>query len=455
MMSASLAAIYWLRTRLEEISQKTDSLKSKAPFSAAITTPTAVTPAKLNLPSGLAGASLEAMQQIHARFNAGDFGAALSLADKAALNETLSAPFQDWLRDQMPALLVSAGWLQIKLGKCDEAVNILKRSDALHRDAHSAKGLAFCAYKLKNMVLADEQFGYYLKQKPDDVELSLLYADLLESDLRFDDAVRVLEDSKKLYPRDEALTQKIHSMQAKIAESGNQNSTSSEHIILTYRSDEHEGLVESVLEILESAIDEYAEKYGFHPPKQPIEVILYSESSYREVVNAGPAWNEGIFDGRMRIPIKPAFTAEPGMNTLRRILRHELSHALLAYMTDFRDIPSWFNEGLAQRIECESGCSQSFFPATPGKFLSQESLLVPYSSYAAIKAERSYRQSLYLIYTLENDEYNAGDDVLARLIQPLHATSNLSSDGILAPIGLTFAALHQKAEKFWDKRKTF
>jgi tetratricopeptide (TPR) repeat protein len=452
-MIASILVIYWVRARLNEVFEKADALQAKK-IEAAITPVPTIT-AQLTLPPGLEGISLQTMQLIHARFNAGDFGAALALADKSAVDEALSADFQTWLGQQMPILLVSAGWLQIKLGNCDEAVNILKRSDALARDVHSAKGLAFCAYKLKNMVLADEQFSYYLKQNPNDAELSLLYADLLESDLRFDDAVRVLEDSKKLRPNDEALAQKIASMQAKISESSNQNSTTSEHITLTYRSEEHEGLVESVLQILESAIDEYAEKYGFQVPKQTIEVILYPEASYRDVVNAGPAWTEGIFDGRMRIPIKPAFVAEPGMNTLRRILRHELSHALLAYMTDFREIPSWFNEGLAQRLECEDGCNRQFFPATPGKFLSQESLLVPYSSYAAIKAERSYRQSLYLIYVLEHDEYNASEDVLMRLVQPLHGTSNLTSDGILGPVGLTFAALHKKAEKLWDRRKLF
>jgi hypothetical protein len=77
-----------------------------------------------------------------------------------------------------------------------------------------------------------------------------------------------------------------------------------------------------------------------------LEVILYSEEAYRELVQA-PHWSGGLFDGKIRIPIK-----QKGME-LRKIIRHEFAHALVWEKTR-GNCPIWLNEGIAS-LEEEGG----------------------------------------------------------------------------------------------------
>ena len=49
------------------------------------------------------------MKRIYAAFATGDFVDALAQADSAAIATEFSAEFRQWLGQQMPSLLISAG----------------------------------------------------------------------------------------------------------------------------------------------------------------------------------------------------------------------------------------------------------------------------------------------------------------------------------------------------------
>src|SRR5690606_32515263 len=110
---------------------------------------------------------------------------------------------------------------------------------------------------------------------------------------------------------------------------------------------------------LEASLTHFVERYGFRAPVAPIEVVLYPADHFSGMVPGGPSWAEGIFDGRLRIPIREEMLLG-NRSGLLQVLRHELVHALFSSMNDSRAMPSWFDEGIAQLLSCqeEAECSR-------------------------------------------------------------------------------------------------
>jgi tetratricopeptide (TPR) repeat protein len=453
-VAAAVVAAYVV---FERLTAPTPSDRIASAVVASVATPlqqAAPLPATVSEPpaSTLSEADQAAIQAVHARFATGDFVTALRLADEYMESDKLSDAFHAWALDQLPALLTSAGWAALRLGECEDATTYLRRAESLRRTLETAKGLAVCYYKQKNLGAAREQFSYYLERQANDAEMQFLYADVLESEGRYEDAVKLLET---ITTQDGALSEstvreRLASMRARAKESGFQQTETSRNFRLAYRAGDHEDLVTFVLQTLEDALDEYVEAYGFRPPPAPIEVALYPTENFKNIVVGGPEWAEGLFDGRLRIPVRPEQLDGQALGSLPIVLRHELVHALFALMTDNRSLPSWFDEGVAQRLACAaSGCGTFVFPPTPGVFLAITAFSTPYTSFDAVKAGRAYKQSLYLIYALERQ---FGEDALRRTIGAITASSSISSDGVLEPLGLTFRDAHRNAAELWAAR---
>jgi hypothetical protein len=420
-------------------------------------TPIAETPAP-----GLSSKESEIVKTIYARFATGDFVGALKLADQHLTARTTSDGLHKWIMEQMPALLSSAGWTRLRLGDCEEAIGYFMRADVIRRSPESTKGLALCHYKQKNFVSAREHFDAFLEKNPGDHQMQILLTDVLESEGRYDQAVKILEktvteienidQTKAAYPDQmpdvDVLKNRLKGMKTKAAVSKHQLSETSQNFRLSYRAGDHEELVGFVLTTLEEALDEYIENYGFLRPVNQIEVILYEADNFRSVVAGGPEWAEGIFDGRLRIPVRETMlSGDPG--GLKIILRHELTHAMTASVSDNRTLPPWFEEGLAQKLSCPGGeCGPFRFPPTPGGFLPEKAFATSYISLASDKASRAYGQSLYLIHVLQRLR---GADVLRQIVGNITTSSDNSADGLLKPAGISFADLHGEAARLWER----
>src|SRR5690606_14554724 len=159
------------------------------------------------------------------------------------------------------------------------------------------------------------------------------------------------------------LEARLQSMREKAKESKLHVREHSRNFHLSYRAGEHEDLVTFVIESLESTLATYVDAYGFEPPTAPIEVVLYSADNFTAMVPGGPSWAEGIFDGRLRIPVGQAML-DGRREGLLQVLRHELVHALFSAMNDARSLPSWFDEGIAQLLSCpdDTSCRAFNFP---------------------------------------------------------------------------------------------
>jgi hypothetical protein len=399
-----------------------------------------------------------AINKIQLKFNTGDFVGALSFADQLRLSE-YSKSFRQWLDIQMPALLTATGWSYLQLGNCEDAIQILLRSESYKRTPDTARGLTFCYRKNRSLYAAEEQLLWQNSEDPKNIQTVLFLMDVWESLGEFSRAAILLDETIKDNQDAEPnllkkLSAKFKEIKSKAQEGQKQQTIKSQYFILKFRQYEHAHLSEVVLNTLSESLEEFIENYSFREPKTPIEVLLYPGANFQQVVSNSPKWAEGLFDGRMKIPVKKQWIEDQDQNftDLRRILRHELVHALLAQMTDFRTIPSWFNEGLAQRLQCEQNkCRQFSFAPKPGHFLTEEEFTQPYTSFNTLKASSAYSQSLYLIYTIENIE--AVTSPFKSIIEKLTINSKLNSNALLRHISLNFQEVMVQAKSNWDARK--
>jgi hypothetical protein len=400
----------------------------------------------------MASADQKAITAIQVRFAAGDYFSALKLADQFA-SEHQGSDFRQWLDSQMLALLVSAGWSHLKLGDCNEAIVELRRAEAISRTNEIAKGLAFCFRKQGSLFAAEDQAKYFLEKFSGDTSMDPLYLDILESLGDYDHGVEFIEERIKTNKVADLsdLKKRLNEMTHKSNEGIHEEKTRSQYFVLTHRINEHAGLAGAVLDSLEGSLAEFVENFGFTAPKTPIEVYLYPDSNFKKLVSDSPDWAEGLFDGRIKIPVKDHWLGEENPKELIRILRHELVHALFSNMTDSRSLPTWFDEGIAQRLSCISdGCLPYLFPPKPGNFMAREDLEGVFTSYAAIKAEFAYRQSLYLVLILENQ--HPDDNALKLIINGLTIDSAINSDALLEKAGMKMNMLIEVAQKAWQNQ---
>jgi len=399
-------------------------------------------------------AEIEVAQKLRVTFTTGAYAKALTTIDELLAKRDISPAFRGWLQAQLPVVLASDGWASIGTGDCERAIESLRRAALLAKSAEAApqmladihRGLGFCLKKNGQPGGAEENLLEAVRVNPRDEESRFLLADVYESDGRFSDAVRILEDGN---PSPE-LAKRVEVMRRRAGEGDLQQTQRTQHFSISYRQGQHEGLVAQAAQILESSLDEFVEKYGYREPSTPIEVILYPTGRFSWALGGVPDWAEGIFDGRMRIPVKRAQPGDgPSSPLIVQVLRHELVHALNANMTGGRALPPWLEEGLAQRIgEMPYGASFPF-PVKPGPFAPAGDFASSYMSFGAAAAGSIYGQSLYLMLTLENLE----PDALRRVISALSSHGGTSADMILSPIGLTFDRLYQVAAIWWKERR--
>ncbi len=162
---------------------------------------------------------------------------------------------------------------------------------------------------------------------------------------RTSDAIRSWKRSLALHadPVVERLLAKAQ-RDAATEESFSENQSS--HFTLRYEGKQtSESLRRVILATLESQHDELSQTLGT-APRDTITVILYTNQAFFDVTQA-PSWTGAINDGKMRIPMSGLDAVTP---ELARILKHELAHSFITYISRGR-CPQWLHEGIAQLLE--------------------------------------------------------------------------------------------------------
>jgi hypothetical protein len=101
----------------------------------------------------------------------------------------------------------------------------------------------------------------------------------------------------------------------------------------------------AAVDILESAYARIGDLLQTYPA-EPVTVVLYTQQQFRDVTRT-PAWSGGLYDGRIRLPIRGGLADR---REFERVLTHEYVHALV-HSVATNAVPAWLNEGLAAALE--------------------------------------------------------------------------------------------------------
>jgi len=197
-----------------------------------------------------------------------------------------------------------------------------------------------CHYFLEDFKNARLYFQRALLSQPDDfaakkfMAFTCYHLDQLETSLQFAREALVISPDKELQAFISRLGREVDLMK------GYADKQTPNFKIIFSRS-EHGDIKHTVIDMLNNAYRTIGKRLG-HFPEKTISVVLYNERLFFDITRA-PAWAGGLFDGKIRIPIKGIRGRE---ELLKRVLFHEYTHALVHDLTP--SCPLWINEGLAE-----------------------------------------------------------------------------------------------------------
>ena len=213
------------------------------------------------------------------------------------------------------------------------------------QSAEIAFGVGLSAYMLGQNAEAERQLQRSLQLDPSLKDASVLLGELQYRSGRINEAVATYEAALKLAPADARLKQKVGEWSAEARTESRFAETRGVHFRALFEGPVDQALARRAVDILEAAYRRIGDTLQFYPT-QSVDVVLYTSQQFRDITR-GPTWMGGVYDGRIRVPVKGALEQS---GELERVLSHEYVHALVASVAA-RGVPAWVNEGLAVALE--------------------------------------------------------------------------------------------------------
>lgn len=213
------------------------------------------------------------------------------------------------------------------------------------RNAEIAFGVGVSAFMLGQNAEAERQFLRTLQLAPTFKDASILLGELQYRSGRISDAVATYEAALKSAPADPRLKEKIAAWSAEARTESRFAETRGVHFRVLFEGPVDQALARRAVDLLETAYLKIGDTLGFYP-SESVDVVLYTSQQFRDITR-GPAWASGVYDGRIRVPVKGALDQ---VDDLERVLTHEYVHAIVAHLAG-RGVPAWVNEGLAVVLE--------------------------------------------------------------------------------------------------------
>ncbi len=309
-----------------------------------------------------------------------------------------------------PVLLENYAALLLRMGKFEEA--LMYAEQAAHTPPPSAE-----AYSILG-------FAYYKNDRNREAIAALKKAFQMAPS----DKVRSLLDRIERESRTEA---EFHEQ-------------SSSHFTLRYEgSQTADALRQEILDALEGDYRVLQNELGASP--NTVFISLYTDQAFFDVTQA-PAWSAALNDGKIRIPISGVKSVTP---ELARVLRHELTHSFISYITHNR-VPQWLNEGVATM---EQGVDIAPFGVrlaslySAGQQIPLSQLEGNFESYSSGEASVAYAESLAATQYIR---VNYGMPALAGLLQRLGEGQSVET-ALRATIHFGYADLETQLAAYLKK----
>jgi tetratricopeptide (TPR) repeat protein len=256
---------------------------------------------------------------------------------------------RDGAAREIAALDTLLGRRRLEARRFDEAVERFRSALSYDEALEPARvGLAIALLRTEQheYVLSETLAG--LARHPQSADLHLLHGEALYRLNRFDEAAAAWRQSLALRP-DPDLERRLASVERERAGTSTFRTSEAPHFTLQYDGERLPAAVEEeIVAALEEGYEEFARTLD-HLPEATITVILYTRQMFRDITEA-PSGVEGIFDGKVRLPMGGLGRVSPAA---RAVIRHELAHAFVHSKTRGA-APRWLHEGIAQWLEPRS-----------------------------------------------------------------------------------------------------
>lgn len=374
---------------------------------------------------------------------------------------SFSPQYKKLLIDKIPVLRTSIGIKLASENNCTKAIKIFIEVIGLNPsnlDAH--RGLLSCYIRLKQFELGLAHVQSFQLAASNYYSVFEIIANIYENTGRITDAITILKKLIRHLSNNEKLNHKflkklkyqLEVLMSRLNEKKYQVSHNISHFKLTFRDGDHDEVAQYVLETAEATLIEFNMEYSLPYPESPIEIVLYPQKKFTKLVGYGPNWAKGVFDGKIRLPVEKDTLKK--IKSFEKILRHELVHALLWEASKGKTIPNWFNEGLAQYLECRNGCRPNFNQFISNvTFLKTGDFIESFNKLPLEKAKNAYIQSLFLVIFLKNEKIGYGSGIYSSIILGLLESGKINSNSILKPAGLSFPSYLKLAKNSWNNKK--
>jgi tetratricopeptide (TPR) repeat protein len=237
------------------------------------------------------------------------------------------------------------GWAALKQGDAAKAASIFREAiDRSPRNAALHFGAGYAAHLLGRRDAALSSLRKAVEIDPGFVSALHLLAQVAYADGDIDLAIRSLEKAVKLNS-DPGASQQLDAWRKESSLHRGFAEKPGAHFNILFEGSFDKAISDRVAGVLESSYWTIGQALNTYPG-EAVTVLLYTNRQFRDVTRA-PQWSGGRFDGRIRIPVSGALKTP---QTLDRVVRHELVHAMVTHAAP-RGVPAWVHEGLAGYFE--------------------------------------------------------------------------------------------------------
>jgi len=203
------------------------------------------------------------------------------------------------------------------------------------------QGLGTAHYKLGNVTQAEAFLERALDADPNLATALKLLGEIAYRRDDLEDAGAYFASAFRLDPSDVVVRDRLERVRAEARAQAGFRTLDGRHFTVRFEGPESMVVAQDVMRRLESAYRDVGRQWGTFPGGR-VPVVLYTDRTFRDLA-VTPGWAQGMFDGKIRIPVGGA--ASHGRR-LDDAVRHEYTHALVHARTR-GNVPTWLSEGLA------------------------------------------------------------------------------------------------------------
>ena len=313
------------------------------------------------------------------------------------------APDDPTLTRKLQTVLLHWGVTDLAADRLDDASARLQEAAELGERAEVLSALGVTYWRQGDYAAATTSLEHALQLAPKDANAMLALAQVYLRQDKRPEAFDLLRRVKETGAGGPDLDKQLEQLGREVDAEWGFSQLQSRHFRVSFGDDQDTRSVHLILDVLEYAYDTVGEKLDTYPSERT-EVVLYTQQDFHAVTRT-PHWAGAAFDGRIKIPVRGLTEEQPD---LRRIVRHEYAHSIVAQLAGVR-CPVWLNEGVAVWAEEEEdgdheGWARAQIAGQP--LFSLRELTDSFTRLPAGRVQVAYAQS-YLTVRALVDRYGA------------------------------------------------